>query len=205
MKKDTVILLVLGIVQVLGVPSAFAQFRGGRYYTRNLPSAPPPQTPRYNYNNNNARSPATPTRGATNAPPVLVGAPPAPPVDPEKDRAEKEATLKRTIEFQKMRAEHGSATAQYDLGVRYMNGDGVDKDLPQARKWLEAAAKNGHTWAPKKLEELTQLEKDAGLEAPLKPNTPAKGALTDSAKPEPAPKPTATPKAEQLSSAKPEP
>ncbi len=198
------ILLVLGIVQVLGVPSAFAQFRGGRYYTRNVPYAPPaPQPPRYNYNNNQGKA-TTPAPGTTNAPAMVMAAPPGPAVDPEKERSEKEATVKRTVDFQKMRAEHGSPSAQYDLGVRYMTGDGVDKDLPEARKWLEAAAKNGHTWAPKKLEELTQLEKDAGIEAPVKPKSPAKGAVIEADKSDPAPKPTATPKAEQLSSAKPE-
>jgi TPR repeat protein len=42
--------------------------------------------------------------------------------------------------------------------MRYLNGDGVQKDLAAARKWLQAAATNGHTLAPKKLEELKLQE-----------------------------------------------
>jgi hypothetical protein len=98
--------------------------------------------------------PAPPAVAAP-APPAIV---PAQPVDPEKAKAEKEAALKRVVEFQKKRAEAGSATAQYDLAMRYLKGDGVEKDLAAAKKWLEAAAKNGHTLAPKKLEELKQQE-----------------------------------------------
>lgn len=81
--------------------------------------------------------------------PVAVApVPSGPPV------ASKEGVARNTLAFQKQRAEAGAAHAQYDLGVRYQKGDGVDKDLNLARKWLAAAAKNGHTLASRKLAEL---------------------------------------------------
>jgi TPR repeat protein len=85
----------------------------------------------------------------------------AAPVDPEKEKAEKAAAVKRTVEFQKKRAEAGSETAQYDLGMRYLNGDGVEQDLTLARKWLKASAEKGHKFAAKKLAELESAEPKA--------------------------------------------
>lgn len=89
------------------------------------------------------------------APPAVpfVTLPPPPPGPPI---ATKEEVARNTLEFQKKRAEAGAAHAQYDLGVRYLKGDGVDKNIGLARKWLNAAAKNGHPQASKKLEELNK-------------------------------------------------
>ncbi len=70
--------------------------------------------------------------------------------------ASKEEVARNTLEFQRRRAEAGAAHAQYDLGVRYLNGDAVEKDLKAARKWLTAAANQGHTQALKKLEDLSK-------------------------------------------------
>ncbi|MBC8002445.1 MAG: SEL1-like repeat protein [Opitutaceae bacterium] len=72
----------------------------------------------------------------------------------EKTEAEKAEMVRKTIEFQKKRAEEGSATAQYDLGVRFLNGDGVKKDRELAMKWLRKAADQDHTQAAKKLVDL---------------------------------------------------
>src|SRR5438128_1506632 len=44
------------------------------------------------------------------------------PVQPSLDKAELE---RRVIAFQKKRAEEGSASAQYELGLRYLKGEGV--------------------------------------------------------------------------------
>ncbi len=104
----------------------------------------------------NSAAPATPT--AVNprvqpARPVMRVVPPAP-QDPAKVRAEKEATLRRIVEFQKKRASEGSASAQYELGARYLKGDGVEKDEAIGRKWLETSAKAGYGPAAKKLQEL---------------------------------------------------
>lgn len=78
---------------------------------------------------------------------------PVTPVDPVKAKAAKEEAVRRTIEFQKRRAAEGSATAQYDLAMRYFKGDGLEKDETAARKWFEQSAKNGNTQAKKKLDQ----------------------------------------------------
>ena len=41
-------------------------------------------------------------------------------------------------------AEEGDAAAQFDLGKRYYNGDGVEKDHAEAVKWYRKAAEQGH-------------------------------------------------------------
>lgn len=90
------------------------------------------------------------------APPQVI-APPARIVTngvPEKTTEEKAAILQRTIEFQKKRAEAGAPSAQYDLGLRYLNGDGVERNPELAQKWLHSAATNGNMQAVKKLKEL---------------------------------------------------
>jgi len=84
-------------------------------------------------------------------PPVIVIAPQRP---KEKTDAEKAEEQQRIIAFVKLRAEAGKAAFQYDLGLRYLKGDGVEPDLELARKWIGAAVKQGHEQARKKLEEL---------------------------------------------------
>lgn len=49
----------------------------------------------------------------------------------------------RAVELYKQAAEGGYALAQYRLGVLYQIGQGVDKDLREARKWFAAAADAG--------------------------------------------------------------
>jgi len=168
MKKAALILLGFVVASAWCPPSAWGQYRGARSYTRRiapqLPPAPqrptPPPAPASRPAP--APAPAAPARPALAIPfaPAALAAP----VETEKQRADREAMVKRTVEFQKARAEAGSETAQYDLGVRYLKGDGVTKDFVLARKWLEASAKQGNTAAAKKLEELKALESkpDAG-------------------------------------------
>ena len=79
--------------------------------------------------------------------------------------ASKEEVARNTLAFQRQRAEAGAAHAQFDLGVRYLTGDGVKKDLETARKWLTAAAANGNAQATRKLQQLkTPTEQPAPLE-----------------------------------------
>jgi TPR repeat protein len=96
-----------------------------------------------------------------------------PAANSEKAKAEKDAVVKRTIEFQTKRAEEGSTTAQFDLAKRYMTGDGLEKNLAEARRWFEAAAKQGHPGAAARLEEVKKLEANSGRNAAPKA-TPAK-------------------------------
>ena len=51
-------------------------------------------------------------------------------------------------------AERGSAQAQYNLGVCYENGEGVEKDAAEAIKWYRIASRQGHAAAKVKIEEL---------------------------------------------------
>ena len=44
-------------------------------------------------------------------------------------------------------AEQGDADAQYNLGVCYANGYGLQKDLTQAMFWFRKAADQGHAKA----------------------------------------------------------
>ena len=41
-------------------------------------------------------------------------------------------------------AEQGDADAQYDLGLCYYSGDGVEQDKSEAVKWSRKAAEQGH-------------------------------------------------------------
>ena len=52
-----------------------------------------------------------------------------------------------TIEETKAKAEKGDAEAQYSLGVRYDNGDGVAKDEIEAVKWYRKAAEQNYASA----------------------------------------------------------
>jgi TPR repeat protein len=81
------------------------------------------------------------------------------PVDPAKEKAKKEEVLRKTIEFQKKRAAEGSPSAQYELGLRYLHGDGLEKNEAEGRKWIEKSAKKDYSLAKKKLEELDRKKK----------------------------------------------
>ncbi len=106
-------------------------------------------------------APATPPAPPVTQAPAAV-TPPATPAPiltnavPEKTKEQKAEILRKTIEFQKKKAEEGAPTAQYDLGMRYLNGDGVEKDMDLAKKWLNASATNGNSQAVKKLESLNK-------------------------------------------------
>lgn len=167
------------------LPDLQGQYLAPRQYLRRLPPAqqPSPQ----------------PTPGTAGLPPGPVIAPPPTPAptasaaEAAKAASQKEATTKRVIEFQKKRALAGSAAAQYSLGVRYLEGDGVEQNLAEACKWLRAAAKQDYTWAKRKL---VDLEKEHGQlpppveEDPAATPTPATGKV---AAPPPSPEETPAP------------
>lgn len=57
----------------------------------------------------------------------------------------------------RMKAELGDSGAQYKIGLCYLNGDGVDKDIPEGVKWVKKCANNGddyHILAYKKLAQI---------------------------------------------------
>ena len=57
--------------------------------------------------------------------------------------------LAQDSEFQETlsRAEQGDASAQYNLGQMYEDGEGVPQDLAEAAKWWRKAAEQGHASA----------------------------------------------------------
>ena len=50
-----------------------------------------------------------------------------------------------TFEQEKKAAEQGDAAAQYNLGLRYLDGRGVAKDGMEAARWLRKAAEQGNS------------------------------------------------------------
>lgn len=54
----------------------------------------------------------------------------------------------------KLAAEQGHTQAQYNLGLCYMNGWGVEKHPQHAMQWFLEANKKGYRKAAEKLEEL---------------------------------------------------
>jgi TPR repeat protein len=130
---------------------ANAQATSVKRITRGLPtSAPDPTAP----GGGRQGGPTPPPAAARSAPPTTQVITSTNQVTPQKTDEEKAELLKKTIEFQKRRAAEGSATSQYDLGLRYLNGDGLEKNPEEARKWLELSAKGGNNQAKAKLEEL---------------------------------------------------
>lgn len=151
-------LSLVAVVTVGSMPVVQGQYLAPRQYLRRLPQTQPP-----------------PPSGATLPPgptvtPAPTPAPTASAAEAAKATSVKEATTQRTIEFQKKRALAGSASAQYALGLRYVEGDGVQKDLAEACKWLRAAAKQDFTWAKRKL---VELEKEHGPLPPPAEDEPA--------------------------------
>ena len=51
-------------------------------------------------------------------------------------------------------AEQGNAKAQYNLGLRYENGQGVAQDYGKAVEWYTKAAEQGLELAIEKLEKM---------------------------------------------------
>ena len=47
------------------------------------------------------------------------------------------------MKWYRLAAEQGNASAQYNLGVRYANGEGVPQDDAEAVKWYRLAAEQG--------------------------------------------------------------
>ena len=59
-----------------------------------------------------------------------------------------EVTAVSDFEYAKKSAENGDPEMQGVLGVMFLNGVGVKRDVKQARKWLRTAAMNGDAYAP---------------------------------------------------------
>jgi TPR repeat protein len=159
-------LIFLGAVfTALLISTAQAQYNARRLTRRIGPQVAQPPAPQAQTNTAaQLPAPATPTPAVTPPappPPRVV----RPPIDPEEAKAAREKADKKALEFQKKRAEEGSDSAQYELGIRYLKGDGVVKDEGTARKWLAMSSKSGYGPATRKLEELDKSNDQPPVEA----------------------------------------
>lgn len=68
----------------------------------------------------------------------------------------KPEVVDRILDFQRKGAMAGRPTAQYDLGMRYLRGDGVEQDNGQALHWLNLAAESGNSRARNELASLKE-------------------------------------------------
>lgn len=66
-------------------------------------------------------------------------------------RQSDDETRRKVLEFQQRRAAEGSAQAQFDMAIRYLEGDGVERNPARGRELLEQSAKGGFEPAAKKL------------------------------------------------------
>lgn len=161
--KTRAILFPVAFISFVTVSVAQAQITSAGSYTRRIapnraPARPAPARAAAPAPAARAQARPAPAAAAQPATPPAVAATPAP-VDPEKVKEGKDDVDRKRLEWQKKRAEEGSPYAQYDLGVRFLTGDGVEKDAETARKWLELASKNGNSSATKKLAELKEEQK----------------------------------------------
>ncbi len=72
----------------------------------------------------------------------------------EKAAQDKIETAARLLKWQQSEAAAGNPRQQYNLGLRYLHGDGVAEDPPAARVWLAKAAAQGDPDAKSALENL---------------------------------------------------
>jgi hypothetical protein len=92
---------------------------------------------------------AAPAAAAPKAPPTAA--------ELEQKQMEQSAEEKKKLQWQMERAEKGSDPAQYTIGMRYLEGKGVEKDFKKARKWLTESARQGNADAKKALAEHPEL------------------------------------------------
>lgn len=139
MTLETMKSLVLVTLAVAAAVPSFAQ-----YSARTLTSkiVPQPQQP-------------APVARPQYAPPVQAAPPRAlTPAEAAKAKLQNDKNAVKQFDFYKRRADEGSDHAQYELGLRYLEGKGTKADEKLGREWLAKAAKQGHTQATKKLAEL---------------------------------------------------
>ena len=56
----------------------------------------------------------------------------------------KSGYMEDAVSYYRKAAEQGNVDGQFGLGTSYAGGEGVKKDLIEARKWITLAAKQGH-------------------------------------------------------------
>lgn len=81
-------------------------------------------------------------------------------VENKQATVQKELTLEEKFARVQKEAEGGGAEAQYNLGVRYKQGDGVSKDVTKAVEWFQKAAAQGSAEAHEYLGEMYKRGQD---------------------------------------------
>lgn len=74
---------------------------------------------------------------------------------------------KQTLDSLRQAAEDGDAFAQYCLGKRFLQGDGIPKDAASAVCWLTASAEQGNQYAQYALGKIYLLGKDMPKDRPV--------------------------------------
>lgn len=74
----------------------------------------------------------------------------------EKAAQAKAAAEEKALKYNMDSAERGEVTGQYRMGMRYLKGEGVAKDMLKAREWLAKASEQGHPLAKEELQKLDQ-------------------------------------------------
>jgi len=64
-------------------------------------------------------------------------------IDPGQSTTDRNTPVKSLADWRKL-ADHGDAEAQFQMGVRYHNGEGVPQDDAQAVQWFLRSAEQGH-------------------------------------------------------------
>jgi len=103
------------------------------------------------------RDPSAPAPAPVSKPKPTVEAPkPAAPETDEKRKLQADRTRlnHNALMWQLERAQAGSPSAMRSIGMRYLTGDGLEKDESKAREWLKKGADGGDTAAIKELARL---------------------------------------------------
>jgi TPR repeat protein len=77
---------------------------------------------------------------------------------PEEKLALKQAADAKTIAWLLSQATNGIASAECSLGLRYLNGQGVETNKTLAIEWLKKAAEHGDTVASNRLDQLATIQ-----------------------------------------------
>ena len=67
-----------------------------------------------------------------------------------------EVEEREAFEYLKLSAAQGFTHAIYQVGFCYVNGEGTETDLAEAKRWFERAAAKGHKESIRALELLAQ-------------------------------------------------
>jgi hypothetical protein len=81
---------------------------------------------------------------------------------------------KEAVKWYTKAAEQGDATAQFNLGVMYVNGQGVKKDYKEAVKWFTKAAQRGDPEIVNKASRMCkELQQQLDAQSPAAASRPA--------------------------------